>query len=189
VVALEDLTILILIVVGVLLVWAILSYNGLVSLRASVESAWSDIGRQLTHRYNLMVDLVKIVNASAAHEPRVCQQVAQACAQARQATTPQEKSKAEGTLRETLTRLFAIAESSPHLRANQDFLGLQQSLRQLDEVLQGARRYYNALVQDYNTKLMLFPDRLIAQIAKFQPKPAFQFDSSGTTTASHPFYS
>ena len=173
----------VLIVVALVLVWAVLAYNGLVQLRVRADGAWSDIGVQLKRRYDLIPNLVETVKGYAAHEQRVFQQVTEARSRAMQATSPKEKEAAEGMLTGTLKSLFAVAENYPQLRANENFMGLQQSLTQVEEALQGSRRYYNAVVRDYNTKLGVFPDRLVAQATGFVPKDFFQLDSTAEAKA------
>lgn len=164
--------------VGVVLVWVVLVFNGLVQLRVRADGAWSDISVQLKRRYDLIPNVVEAVKGYAAHEQRVFQQVTEARSWAMQATSPKEKEAAEGMLTGALKSLFAVAENYPQLRANENFMGLQQSLTQVEEALQGARRYYNAVVRDYNTKLTVFPDRLIAQAGGFTSKEFFQLDST-----------
>ena len=167
-----------LIVVVVVLLWAVAAYNGLIQLRVRADGAWSDIGVQLKRRYDLIPNLVETVKGYAAHEQRVFTQVTEARSRAMQATGPKEKEAAEGMLTGTLKSLFAVAENYPQLRANENFMGLQQSLTQIEEALQGARRYYNAVVRDYNTKLAVFPDQLVARLGKFASKEFFQLDST-----------
>jgi len=159
-------------------VWAVVIYNGLIQLRVRAESAWSDIGVQLRRRYELIPNLVETVKGYAGHEENVFRQVTEARSRAMQAAGPAQKQAAEGALTGALKSLFAVAESYPQLRANENFMGLQQSLMQVEEVLQGARRYYNAVVRDYNTKLTVVPDRLIAQLGGFQPRAFFQLESA-----------
>jgi LemA protein len=168
----------VLLVVAVVLVWAVVIYNGLVQLRVRGDGAWSDIGVQLKRRYDLIPNLVETVKGYAAHEQRVFTQVTEARSRAMQAGSPKEKEAAEGVLTGALKSLFAVAEQYPQLRANENFMGLQHSLTQVEEALQHSRRYYNAVVRDYNTKLGVFPDRLIAQATGFQSKAFFQLDSA-----------
>ena len=165
-------------VVAAILAWVVLIYNGLVSLRVRSDNAWSDISVQLKRRYDLIPNLVETVKGYAAHERGVFQAVTEARSRAMQATGPKDKEAAEGALTGTLKSLFAVAENYPQLRANENFMSLQQSLTQVEEALQGARRYYNAVVRDYNTKLTVLPDRFIAQAGGFQPKEFFQLDSA-----------
>ena len=165
-------------IVAVLVIWAIATYNGLIQLRVRADGAWSDISVQLKRRYDLIPNVVETVKGYAAHEQKVFVQVTEARSRAMGATTPKEKEAAESALTGTLKTLFAVAENYPQLRANENFMSLQQSLTQIEEVLQGARRYYNAVVRDYNTKLQVFPDRVVANLAKFQPKEFFQLESA-----------
>ena len=165
-------------VLAVLVLWAVVVYNGLVQLRVRADSAWADIDVQLKRRYDLIPNLVETVKGYAAHEQQVFRQVTEARARAMQVTGPNEKAAAEGTLAGALKSLFAVAENYPQLRANENFLSLQQSLNQVEDALQGARRYYNAVVRDYNTKVAVFPDRLIAQATQFTSKEFFQLDAA-----------
>ena len=173
----------VLIAVVVAAAWAVLSYNGLAQLRVRADGAWADINVQLKRRYDLIPNVVETVKGYAAHEQRVFIQVTEARSRAMQAGTPKEKEAAEGALTGTLKSLFAIAENYPQLRANENFMGLQQSLTQVEEALQGARRYYNAVVRDYNTKCSVFPDRVIAQAGGFAAKEFFQLDSTAEAQA------
>ncbi len=159
-------------------VWAVVVYNGLIQLRVQADGAWSDIGVQLKRRYDLIPNIVEAVKGYAAHEQKVFQQVTEARTRAMQAGSPKVQEAAEGMLTGALRGLFAVAENYPQLRASENFMGLQQSLTQIEEALQGARRYYNAVVRDYNTKQQVFPDRLIAQAGGFQPKEFFQLESA-----------
>ena len=153
-------------------------YNSLVARKNRVQEAWADIEVQLKRRYDLIPNAVETVKGYAGHEQQVFRQVTEARSRAMQAASPREKEAAEGALTGALKSLFAVAENYPQLRANENFMGLQQSLSQVEEALQGARRYYNAVVRDYNTKLTVFPDRFIAQAGGFQSKGFFQLDSA-----------
>lgn len=166
------------ILVFAIVLWGVLTYNGLVQLRVRGDGAWSDIGVQLKRRYDLIPNIIETVKGYAAHEQKVFIQVTEARSRAMQATSPKEKEAAEGMLTGTLKSLFAVAEGYPQLRANENFMGLQQSLTQVEEALQGARRYYNAVVRDYNTKCESLPDKFIAQIGRFTPKEFFQLGSA-----------
>ncbi len=164
--------------VVVVVLWGIASYNGLIRLRLQADGAWSDIEVQLKRRHDLIPNLVETVKGYAAHEQRVFQQVTEARSRAMQATGPADKAAAEGALTGALKSLFAVAENYPQLRANENFLSLQQSLSQVEEALQDSRRYYNAVVRDYNTKATVIPDRLVAQLGGFTPKAFFQLDTA-----------
>ena len=173
----------ILLIVAVLVAWGLMTYNGLIQLRVRADGAWADIGVQLKRRYDLIPNLVETVKGYAAHEQQVFVRVTEARSRAMQATAPGEKAQAEGLLTGALKSLFAVAENYPQLRANENFMSLQQSLTQVEEALQGARRYYNAVVRDYNTKCSVLPDRLIAAVGQFQPKEFFQLDSPAEAQA------
>ena len=164
--------------VGILLaVWAIAIYNSLVQLRVRAEASWSDIDVQLKRRYDLIPNLVEAVKGYAGHERNVFETVTQARAQAMQANTPAAKGEAEQGLAGALKTLFAVAENYPQLRASENFQSLQSSLSQIEDAIQNARRYYNAVVRDYNTKLSVVPDRFIASLGGFTAREFFQPDS------------
>src|SRR5205807_6000954 len=136
-------------------------YNSLVQLRVRAESAWSDIDVQLKRRHDLIPNLVETVKGYAAHEKGTFEDVARLRSEAMQATTPEQKMQAEGQLTNALRGLLAIAEAYPQLRASEQFTALQGSLNEVEDALQNSRRYYNAVVRDYNTKLQSFPTNLI----------------------------
>ncbi len=164
------------VVAGVLL-WVAASYNGLVSLRVRSEGAWSDMDVQLKRRYDLIPNLVETVKGYAGHEQKVFEQVTEARSRAMQARDPKAKEGAESVLAGTLKSLFAVAENYPQLRASENFQGLQKALAEIEEALQAARRYYNAVVRDYNTKITVLPDVFVARFAGFGPKEFFQLES------------
>ena len=172
-----------LIVVGIIVLWAVVVYNGLIQLRVRADGSWSDISVQLKRRYDLIPNLVEAVKGYAAHERNVFVQVTEARSRAMQVSSPKDKEAAEGTLAGALKSLFAVAENYPQLRANENFMGLQRSLTEVEESLQGARRYYNAVVRDYNTKLGTIPDQFIAQLGRFTPKEFFQLDAPSESAA------
>lgn len=167
-----------LLLVVVVIAWAVAAFNGLIQLRIRADGSWSDINVQLKRRYDLIPNIVESVKGYAAHERGLFTQVTEARARAMHATTPKAKEAAEGELTGTLKSLFAIAENYPQLRANENFLGLQRSLAEVEEAVQSSRRYYNAVVRDYNTKLQVVPDRLIASLGGFTPKEFFQLDAA-----------
>jgi len=163
---------------GLAVIWGIAIYNGLVQLRVRSDSSWSDVNVQLKRRYDLIPNLVETVKGYAAHEKNLFLQVTEARSKAMQATGPRDKEAAENILAGTLKSLFAIAENYPQLRASENFQSLQKSLSEIEEALQSARRYYNAVVRDYNTKIEVVPDRMIAAIGGFQKKEFFQLSSA-----------
>ena len=158
----------------VVVLWGVGVYNGLVGLNVRSENAWSDVNVQLKRRYDLVPNLVETVKGYAAHERQTFQQVTEARTRAMQATAPGDKASAENQLSATIKSLFAVAENYPQLKANENFLGLQKSLGDIEDAIQEARRYYNAVVRDYNTKITVVPDRFIAQAAGFRPRDFFQ---------------
>lgn len=171
--------IMIVILVGVLLIGGLVVglYNRLVRLRNTVRSSWSDIDVQLKKRYNLIPNLVETVKGYAGHEKQVFQKVTEARSSAMMAGGPQAQAQKENMLRETLKSLFAVAEAYPELKANTNFVELQKQLQQLEEGIENARRYYNAVVRDYNTLTETFPAVLVANMAGFEPAEFFTLES------------
>ena len=153
-------------------------YNRLVRLRNTVASSWSDIGVLLKKRYDLVDNLVETVKGYAAHEKTTLSDVTAARTRAASAASPGEKSRAEGAFGQVLGSLFAVAENYPDLKANAGFLNLQQQVRDLEDQVEHARRYYNAVVRDYNTLTESFPANIIAgsfgftRSEFFEPPPA-----------------
>jgi len=154
-----------------------LMYNGLVQLRVRADSAWSDIDVQLKRRHDLIPNLVETVKGYAAHEKGVFENVAKTRSMAMSATTPDQRGQAEGMLTQALRGLFAVAENYPQLQASQEFTQLQGSLNGLEDSIQNARRYYNAVVRDLNTRIQSFPSNIIAGMFGFQQKQFFQVDA------------
>ena len=161
-------------VVVLVALWAAGVYNGLVQLNVRGEGAWSDVNVQLKRRYDLIPNIVETVKGYAAHERQTFQQVTEARTRAMQATLPDQKGAAENQLTATVKSLFAVAENYPQLKANENFLGLQRSLTEIEAAIEESRRYYNAVVRDYNTKLEVIPDRFVAQIGGFHRRDFFQ---------------
>jgi LemA protein len=170
-------------VLGAAVLWAISLYNRLVQLRNGSESAWSDIDVQLKRRWELIPNLVETVKGYAQHERATFEQVTAARSQAMQATTPAERASAEANLQGVLKSLFAVAEAYPELRANENFLGLQRELSGLEEAIQNARRYYNAVVRDLNTAIESFPANLVAGTLGFSKREYFELDAAEERSA------
>src|SRR5512136_2974546 len=148
------------IVLGVLVLLGIFligMYNSLVQLRVRSDSAWSDIDVQLKRRHDLIPNLVETVKGYAAHEKGTFENIAKFRSMAMQATTPGDKAVAENQLSGALKSLFAVAENYPELKASEQFTGLQSSLNSIEDNIQNARRYYNAVIRDYNTRVQSFP--------------------------------
>jgi LemA protein len=163
-----------LITAAVLAVLVIGIYNGLVRLKVQSESAWADIDVQLKRRHDLIPNLVETVKGYAGHEKQTLEAVITARNRAISATTPGSKAEAEGLLAQSLKSLFALAEAYPQLRAVESFTQLQGSLNQIEEAVQNARRYYNAVVRDLNTKIQEFPSNFIANFFSFKAREFFE---------------
>lgn len=167
-----------LILSAAVVLWAVVIYNGFVQLKVRAEGAWSDIDVQLKRRYDLIPNLVETVKGYAAHEKGVFESVTQARARAMGVSGPGAKGAAEQGLSGALKSLFAVAENYPQLKASENFQGLQGSLTQIEEAIQNSRRYYNAVVRDYNTKLGVVPDAAVGRLAGFGLREFFQPDSA-----------
>lgn len=154
-------------------------YNRLVRLRTTVRSSWSDIDVNLKKRYDLVPNLVETVKGYAAHERGVFENVTKARSMAMNASTPAGKSKAENIFGETLKSLFAVAEAYPDLKANANFQQLQSQLKELEDNIEYSRRYYNAVVRDYNISTETFPSNLIANQFKFEKDEFFELEEPG----------
>src|ERR1051325_9907784 len=152
----------ILAVVAAIIIFVIVLYNGLVQLKIRADSAWSDIDVQLKRRHDLIPNLVETVKGYAAHEKGTFENIAKWRSAAMSATTPGDRAQAEGQLTMALKSLFAVAEAYPQLKANENFMSLQNSLTQIESDVQNSRRYYNAVVRDYNTRIATFPANMIA---------------------------
>ncbi|MFO0781230.1 MAG: LemA family protein [Candidatus Gracilibacteria bacterium] len=164
-------------VVVLILFFAIGIYNGLIQLKNKVDEAWADIETQLKRRYDLIPNIVETVKGYAGHEKSTLENVIKARNSAMSAGTFADKAQAENMLSGTLKSLFALAENYPDLKANQNFLDLQQTLKDIEDHLQLSRRYYNATVRDFNTKVELFPNNIFAGIFNFKRRDFFQTDS------------
>jgi len=161
-------------ILAVIAVWLISVYNKLVTLRNRTQEAYSDIDVQLKRRYDLIPNLVETVKGYASHEKETFQKVTEARNMAMQAETPQEQAKAENMLSSTLKSLFAVAENYPELKANENFLQLQDELSDTENKIQSARRFYNGNVRDFNTKIEVFPNNLIANLLGFKKFEYFE---------------
>jgi LemA protein len=168
----------IILLIIVAIVWAILSFNRLVTLVNRAKEAWADIDVQLKRRYDLIPNLVNTVKGYAAHEKSVFENVTTARSAAMGATTLADKSKAETNLADALKSVFAIAEAYPDLKANQNFMSLQNELVDTEDKIQAARRFYNGNVRDLNTSLQTFPGNLIAGMFHFAKMDYFQLDEA-----------
>ncbi len=166
------------IILGVLLVWGIISYNKFVTLINRAKEAWSDIDIQLKRRYDLIPNLVNTVKGYATHESEVFEKVTTARAQAMGAQNIIDKSKTENMLSNALKSVFAIAEAYPELKANQNFMSLQTELSDTENKIQAARRFYNANVRDLNIAIDSFPSNLVARAFHFLKMELFTLDEN-----------
>ena len=179
-VAILGLALVLIIAVAVLiLVAGIVIYNKLVRLRTTVKSSWSDIDVHLKKRYDLVPNLVETVKGYATHERSVLENVTMARAAAMKASSPADKAKAENMFSETLKSLFAVAEAYPQLRANENFMQLQQQLKDIEDNIEYARRYYNAVVRDYNIMTETFPSNIVAGQFRFEKSEFFELEEAG----------
>lgn len=149
-------------------------YNSLVQLRVRADSAWSDIDVQLKRRHDLIPNLVETVKGYAAHEKGTFENVARYRSAAMAATSTEDRAQAEGALTQALRGLLAVAEAYPQLQASQQFQSLQNSLSEIENALQNARRYYNAVVRDLNTRIQSFPTNIIAGMFNFKERQFFE---------------
>jgi len=167
----------ILIVLGVVILWLIFSFNRLVTMRNRAKEAMSDIDVQTKRRYDLIPNLVESVKGYMAHESGVFEKVTEARTRAMNATGGKEKLAAENALSGTLKTLFAVAENYPQLKANENFLSLQSELTDTEDKIQAARRFYNSNVRDLNTAIQVFPTNLIAGMFGFAAMEFFETDN------------
>jgi LemA protein len=152
-------------------------YNGLVTARMRVKEAWSDIDIQLKRRFDLIPNLVNTVKGSTNFESDTLEKVIAARSRAMQATTPAQIGQADTALRGALNGFFALAESYPDLKSNQNFIALQNELSDTENKIQSARRFYNSVVTDYNTKLAVFPTNIFASMFSFMPSEFFELEN------------
>jgi LemA protein len=167
--------------VVLLLIYGVLIYNKLVSLKNKVEEAWSGIDVQLKRRYDLIPNLVNTVKGYASHESSTLEKVIEARNQAIAASSSgniNQQVEADNALTGTLKSLFALSENYPELKANTNFLQLQTTLESLEEGLQNARRYYNALVRDNNTAIEAFPSNIVAGQFNFSKFSFFEIQNA-----------
>lgn len=166
--------------------WFVLTYNNLVRSRNQVDEAWSDIDVQLKRRYDLIPNIMETVKGYAAHEKEVFENVTKARAaamKAEEAGDPKAAGEAENMLSGALKTLFAVAENYPELKANQNFLQLQDELSDTENKIQASRRFYNGVVRDFNTRVQVFPTNLIAGMLGFGKREFFELENEGEREA------
>lgn len=157
-------------------IWIILLYNGLIKRKLRVDEAWSDITVQLKRRADLIPNLINTVKGYAKHEKDVFENVTKARSALLGANGVEETAKAENMMTGALKSLFAVAESYPDLKANENFKALQDELVDTEDKIQASRRFYNANVREFNTKIHVFPNTFFVNMLKFTPFQFFEVD-------------
>ncbi len=158
-------------------IWYISAYNKLINKRNVLEEAWATIDVYLKKRYDLIPNLVNTVKGYASHEKETFQKVTEARAMAMSATTPAEKVEADRAFTNVLRSFNRVTENYPQLKANTNFMDLQNQLRTIENELAQARKYYNATSRDFNTKIQSFPSNIVAKKMKLEKQPYFELDS------------
>ena len=160
------------VIIALIIIWAIASYNSLVKLRNKGDEAESAIDAHLKERADLIPNLVETVKGYASHEAETLENAISA----RNRASGKDRASAENEISGVLGHLFAVAESYPDLKANQNFLDLQRQLSRIEEELRNARKYFNAIVREYNDKIMVFPSSLIASAFHFTKRDYYEVD-------------
>jgi len=176
----------ILIIIGLIILWVVFTYNRLITLKNRAKEAWSDIDVQLKRRYDLIPNLVEAVKGYAAHEKTVFEKVTEARTRAmgaEQSGDPKKIGEAENILAGILKTLFAVAENYPDLKASTNFLELQRELRDAEDKIQAARRFYNTNVRDLNIKIESFPANIVANIFRFAKIEFFEIAEAAAKEA------
>lgn len=163
-------------VLAVLVIIVVMIYNGLVTFRMRVKEAWSDIDIQLKRRFDLIPNLVNTVKGSTNFESSTLEKVIAARSAAMNAKTPAQIGEADVALRGALNGFFALAESYPDLKSNQNFITLQEELSDTENKIQAARRFYNSVVTDYNTKIQTVPSNIFAGMFGFKEAEFFELE-------------
>lgn len=163
-------------IVVLVLLYGVVAFNGLVRLRNRAENGWSQIDVQLRRRYDLIPNLVETVQGYAAHERELFEHVTAARSQAMGAQTVGDQADAENMITAGLGRLMAVAESYPELKANQNFLALQEELSGTESKIAYARQFFNDQVMRLNTKIQSFPSSVVANLFHVEPRPFFDIE-------------
>ncbi|MBP3256195.1 MAG: LemA family protein [Clostridia bacterium] len=166
------------VVIAAIAIFFIVVYNGLVRARQKVRNAWSQIDVQLQRRFDLIPNLVECVKGYMAHEEGTLQKITELRTSWANAQTINEKAKLEGELSTTLKTIMAVSENYPDLKANQNFLSLQNDLKDTENKISYARQFYNDTVTMYNTSLEVFPKNFVGSMFKFKPEALFEVQSS-----------
>lgn len=166
--------IIVLAVVAVLVLWIISSYNGLVKLRNRVKDQWAQIDVQLKRRFDLIPNLVETVKGYTKHESETLENVVKARNTYLSATTPEDQMKANGELTQAISKLFALTEAYPDLKANSNFVKMQEDLKETEDKIAYARQFYNDTVLRYNNKVEVIPTNIIAGLFGFKKEAFFE---------------
>lgn len=170
--------IIVLVIVVALAIWLVSAYNGFVKLRNKVEEAFAAMDVSLKKRYDLIPNYVETVKGYAKHESETLEKVIAARNAAMSSTSPEEQIANDNILSGTLKSLFALSEAYPDLKANQNFLQLQDQLQRIEEEIAGSRRYYNGVVNKFNTSIEMFPGNILAGIFGFKRKPLYEVNDA-----------
>ena len=164
-------------VIGVIVIWFIAVFNRLISLKNRSDEAWSDIDVQLKRRYDLIPNLVETVEGYAKHEKTVFTDVTKARTEAMSAKGLDNKAKAENQITEALKSVFAVAESYPALKANENFAKLQDELTDTENKIEAARRFYNGNIRDFNIAIEVFPASVVANMSGYKRRDLFEMEN------------
>jgi Uncharacterized conserved protein len=162
------------VVIVIIVIWYISAYNSFITMKNKIEEAFATIDVYLKKRFDLVPNLVETVKGYAAHERQTLDEVIAARNSVASSSTTEERLQNENILSGTLRSLFAVSEAYPNLKANENFMDLQRQLQQIENDIANARKYYNANVRMFNTKLLTFPTNLIANHFKFTKQPMFE---------------
>ncbi len=165
------------------MLYVIWVFNRLVVLGVRADNAWSDIDVQLKRRWDLVPRLVEIVRGYAAHESRTLEDVVRARSEAQRPESPAARGAAESALQARSHRLIALAEAYPDLKADESFRSLHERLVEVEDALQAARRYYNAVVRDLNTLIAQFPSAMVASVFRRKPREFFELEDERESAA------
>lgn len=166
--------IVVIVIVVLLVLWVMGTYNGLISLRNRVKDAWSQIDVQLKRRFDLIPNLVETVKGYTKHESETLENVIKARNSYLSATLPEDQMKADGELTKAVSKLFALSESYPELKANTNFTDLQEQLKETENKIAMSRQFYNDIVMQYNNKVEMVPSNIVASIFKFKKETFFE---------------
>ena len=164
--------------IALIVIWLIVTYNGLVVMKNRIENAWAQIDVQTKKRYDLVPNLVETVKGYAKHERTVFTEITKARSAITKAGSVEEKAKAENMLTGALKSLFAVAENYPTLRASENFMQLQEELSGIESKIAYSRQFYNDSVLNFNAKIQTFPTKLIASMFGFLQKPYFEIEEA-----------